>query len=80
MQSAEVEVTQLGNVRSEPKCDPRGRKRVGVGSVGLTVFDAIVLTHRAQGPLPSPKAIELFVEYARIDNEHPVWAADSVEQ
>jgi hypothetical protein len=37
-----------------------------------------VLTHRTQSPLPSPEPVDLFVEYARIDDEHPIWVARSL--
>jgi hypothetical protein len=71
---------QVGDGRPQLECNPRGGKRVGVGGVALTDCNAVTLTDRAQSPLASPEAIELLVEHKRIDNEHPVWPADSVDQ
>lgn len=80
MQDTEVHVTQLGNGRSEPVRDPCGGNRIGVGCVSVIERDTVMLTDRAQGALSAPEAVELFVEYARIDDEHPIRSADPVEQ
>jgi hypothetical protein len=66
--------------RPEPVLDPCGGNRIGVGCVSLIERDTVMLTDRAQGTLSAPEAVELFVEYARIDDEHPIRSADSVEQ
>jgi hypothetical protein len=80
MQDAEIHVTQLGNGRSEPVRDPCGGNRIGVGCVSVIERDTVMLTDRAQGALSAPEAVELFVEYARIDDEHPIRPTDPIEQ
>src|ERR1019366_2436249 len=73
-------VTQLGDGCPQPECEPCGSERIGAGRVELIEWNAVVLTDRTQGPLACPEAVELLVEHVRIDNEHPVRPADSVEQ
>src|SRR5665811_849157 len=80
MQDAEVDITQLGDGCPQCECEACGSERIGGGRVGLVERNAVVLTDRAQSPLASPEAGELLVEHVRIDNEHPVQPADSVEQ
>ncbi len=80
MQDAEVDITQLGDGCPQSVCESRCSERVGTGRVDVIEWNAVVLASRTQGPLASPEAVELFIEYARIDNEHPIRPTDSVEQ
>jgi hypothetical protein len=80
MQDAEVDVAQLADGCSQSVGESCRGERVSAGGVSSIERDAVVLANRAQGPFASPEAVELFVEHVRIDNEHPIQAADAIQE
>jgi len=80
MQDAEVDVAQLTDGCSESVSESCRGERVRARRVGPIERDTVMLANRAQGPFASAEAVELFIEHVGIDDEHPVQAADTVEE